>query len=202
MTRDHKSCLGAAGLGALLCAGLSAQTPVVRLERGRLLVSVPTVRFLSGRALERLKNGASATFDIQLSLRAQSRGLIRGREAGRFVASYDLWEEKFSVTRVAPSPRSVSRLSALAAENWCLKELALPSSRLHPQDPFWIRLEVRLEDPQDRTPVVGETGISLARLIELFSRPPRRPQARWLEEIGPQRLADLSSPAARGPTGK
>jgi hypothetical protein len=38
---------------------------------------------------------------------------------------------------------------------------------------------------------VEETGVSLSRLIEIFSRPARDPQARWTEEAGPLRLADI-----------
>ena len=106
--------------------------------------------------------------------------------------SYDLWEEKFKATRVTPPVKSMERLSVPAAEAWCLDGLvpipaALTSSRL-----FWIKLELRAEDPKESASIVGEPGINLTRLVEIFSRPPRnQQQQRWLETAGPLRLQDL-----------
>jgi hypothetical protein len=174
----------------LLGPAALAQSLAVRLDGDRLRVSAPNLRFLAGRPLERLKNGASVAFDVQLSLSIEG-GRVRERAADRFGISYDLWEERFSVTSLGPSARSVSRLTPTAAEAWCLDHLALPAAGLPPARPFWIRLEVRAEDPRERLTAVGETGISLSRLIEIFSRPARDPQARWTEEAGPLRLADI-----------
>jgi hypothetical protein len=39
--------------------------------------------------------------------------------------------------------------------------------------------------------VVGESGINLTRLIEVFSNPARAQQMRWEAVAGPMRLMDL-----------
>src|SRR5688572_32088372 len=46
-------------------------------------------------------------------------------------------------------------------------------STLTPQRRFWVRLELRAEDPRETASVVGDQGINITRLIEIFSRPPR-----------------------------
>jgi hypothetical protein len=61
---------------------------------------------------------------------------------------------------------------------------------LTPSRPFWIKLDLRAEDPKESAAIVGEPGISLRRLVEIFSRPPRN-QQQWLETQGPIRLQDL-----------
>jgi hypothetical protein len=54
---------------------------------------------------------------------------------------------------------------------------------------FWIKLELRVEDPKEWAGIVGD-GINLNRLVELFSRPPRVTQS-WTETAGPLKLQDL-----------
>ncbi len=182
-------------LAACLALGLqraaSAQSLAPRLDGELLRVSAPNLHFLAGKPLERLRNGAPVAFAAQLSLSLDAAHTVRKRVAGRFVVSYDLWEEKFSVSRPGNPPRSASRLTPAAAEVWCLDQLALPASSLGADQPFWLQLEVRAESPKESRNVVGEPGISLTRLIEIFSRPSRDPEARWIEPGGPFRLADL-----------
>ncbi len=184
--------------------GVSGEWIVPRLNTDRLQVAAPHLHFLSGKPLDRLHNGASMAFDFQLTAcadRPAGVGLISKilvRSAERFVMSYDLWEEKFSVSRLSQPSRAVSHLAAPAAEAWCLDNLALPTAGLAPDQSFWLRLELRAEDPRDRPAVVTEPGISLTRLIELFSRPSRSAQAAWLVDDGPFRLADLNRAKSRG----
>ncbi|MGH9660734.1 MAG: hypothetical protein ACRD96_19450, partial [Bryobacteraceae bacterium] len=162
----------------------SSQTLLVRREGDRLRVSAPQIRFLTGKPLEHLKNGASVAFHSLVTLTLESQQAI-ARLADRFVVSYDLWEEKFSATRLGPPRRSISRLSAPAAETWCLDHpLGIPAG-LGARSPFWVRLELRAEDPRETTAVVGEPGINITRLIEMFSRPPRGQQLRWTAGAGP-----------------
>ena len=52
-----------------------------------------------GDPLEKLKDGASVVFLSQLSLFTESRSNAYRRIPDRLVVSYDLWEEKFTVTR-------------------------------------------------------------------------------------------------------
>src|SRR5207245_8298709 len=57
-----------ASFGAPLALGLSAQSLKVRLDGDDLRVAAPQLKFLTGRSLERLKDGASVVFLAQLSL--------------------------------------------------------------------------------------------------------------------------------------
>lgn len=184
-----------ASVSAPVSLGLSAQSLRVRLDGDDLRIAAPQLKFLAGKPLERLKDGASVAFLAQLSLAAEANAPGVKRAVDRFVVSYDLWEEKFSVTRTGYERRTVSHLSSSAAEAWCLENLALGISGFPPDKPFWVRLELRAEDPKDPAGVVSETGINLTRLIEIFSSPARSLQPRWEALAGPLRLADLKREA-------
>lgn len=187
-------------LYAPLREGPPAASLVVRLERDHLRFRAPALRFLTGKPLERLHNGASVTFDFQLTLFAGAKTAKLEQTFAQFASSYDLWEEKFSVVRLGPSAaarRSASHLSAAAAEAWCVDSLLLPASRLPRDKPFWVRLELREEDPKERPAEQGDPGLTLARLIEIFSRPAREQQLHLVEEAGPLRLMDLETATAR-----
>jgi hypothetical protein len=188
-------------LGAPILKGLTAPALKLCLEGEDLRVAAPHFKFLTGRPLERLQDGASVAFLAQFSLAAGSNGIAMRRAVDRFVVSYDLWEEKFSITRTGQNRndrRTVSHLTMAAAEAWCLGSLALDTAGLAAEQPFWIRLELRAEDPRDQAAVVGEPGINLTRLIEVFSNPARAQQARWEAEVGPVRLAELPRVARSG----
>ena len=183
-----------ASLGAPVLKGLTAPALKLRLQGDQLRVVAPHLKFLIGKPLERLQDGASVAFLAQFSLAAGSNGIAMRRAVDRFVVSYDLWEEKFSVTRTGQNRndrRTVSHLSSSAAEAWCVSNLSLNTQGLAANREFWIRLELRAEDPKDQAAVVGEPGINLTRLIEVFSSPARAQQPRWEAEEGPVRLADL-----------
>ena len=98
----------------------------VRLEGDSLRFSAPNFSFLSGRPLERLKNGATVFYDFYVSLWTSPRVTPRRRNATRFAVSYDLWEEKFSVTHWQEPKQNVTMLSQKAAQEWCLDRLRLP----------------------------------------------------------------------------
>jgi len=181
----------AASFGAPLALGLSAQSLKVRLDGDDLRVGAPQLNFLTGPSLERLKDGATVVFLAQLSVGSEVNAPVIKRAVERFVVSYDLWEEKFSVTKTGYERRTVSHLSSSAAEAWCLGSLALGISGIAPHKPFWIKLELRAEEPRDPSGVVGESGIDLTRLIEIFSNPARAQQAHWEALAGPFRLEDL-----------
>lgn len=170
---------------------LSAAPLSARWDGDNIYVAAPELHFLSGRPLERLKNGASVMFFSQLTLSTDAHVTVFRRLPERFVVSYDLWEEKFSVTRLGGAPRSVSHLSAAAAEAWCLESMAISSAGLDPQRDFWLRLEMRATDSREEAAVLGEPGISITRLIEVFSRRPRSEQPQWILEAGPMRLSRI-----------
>ena len=180
-----------ASFGAPLTLGLAAQSLGVRLDGDDLRIAAPQFHFLTGKSLEKLKDGASVAFLAQLSLSSEVNTPAIRRALDRFIVSYDVWEEKFSVTQTGMERGTVTHLSSTAAEAWCLDRLAVGIDGVAPDKPFWVRLELRAEDARDQAAVVGNSGVNLTRLIELFSNPARPQQMHWEEIAGPVRLADL-----------
>lgn len=177
----------AAGLAVPLRGG---ETLDVRLAGGQLKISAPRLSFISGKALDRLHDGAPVPFALQASLYLDRLAPPVTRDIERFVISYDLWEGKFAVTLLGPRRRTSTQPTTVAAETWCVGELALPTTGLNETQPFWVRLEVRAEDPARNT-APSDEPMSLARLIDLFSRRGRGEERRVEAEAGPFRLADL-----------
>jgi hypothetical protein len=182
-----------AGFG---CA-MWAEELILHWKEDRLRLSAPKFHFLDGKPLDRLKNGSSVPFDFQLTLSAGSKNDVFQRAAERFVFSYDLWEEKFSVSKVRAPRRNISHLTAAAAESWCLDNVQISTAGLAGDQPLWVRLEIRSDD-RDQPPVLGDPGISLTSLIEIFSRPARGAQPHWILEAGPLRLDDIKRSSGRG----
>jgi hypothetical protein len=180
-----------ASFGAPFTLGLSAQSLRLRLDGDDLRVAAPQIRFLTGKPLEKLKDGATLVYLAQLSLSTEVNAPAIKRAVARFVVSYDVWEEKFSVASAGLEHARATNLSPQGAEAWCLEHLALGIDGVAPDRPFWVRLELRAEDARDQAAVVGDSGVNLARLIELFSNPAHPQQMRWEAIAGPARLADL-----------
>jgi hypothetical protein len=181
-------------LAAALAASplhLCAQSLTVRHDSGRIRVSAPKVQFLEGRSLERLHNGASVVFAIQVALHTGAGGASVTRQAGRFAVSFDLWEERFAVALLGSPRKGASHLSAAEAEAWCLDNLPLPLAGLSPDSAFWVTLDVRLEEPDGGPPLGEDLSVTVARLVELFSRPQQAGDARRQIRVGPFRLRDL-----------
>jgi hypothetical protein len=161
-------------------------------------VTAPDLHFLAGKPLERLKDGATVTFLSQLSISTDSNRTIFRRLPERFVVSYDVWEEKLKVTRLGGLPRSASHLSVAGAEAWCLQSMAISAAGIPPDRPIWLRFDLRVADPREEAAVVGEPGINITRMIELFSRRPRPEQPQWVVGAGPIRLLDIRRVERRG----
>jgi hypothetical protein len=188
-----------AGLTVPVFPGRGAQSIDVSFDGDNLRVSAPSLHFLTGKPLERLKDAATVVFLSQLTLFAENHDMAIRRVPERFVVSYDLWEEKFSVTQLGSSPRSTPHvLSAPAAEAWCLEGLAISALGVAPNRPFWLRFELRTADQKDLAGGAGEPGLNLRSLIELFSRKPGPDDPNWTREVGPLRLEDLRRAAGRG----
>lgn len=169
----------------------------------RLEFSAPHLHFLAGKPLERLRNAAPVPFDFQITLWAGDKNHVFRRSADRFVVSYDLWEETFSVSRLQLPRKAASHLTAVAAEAWCLQQIPMDITGLAESETFWARLEIRAEDLHDPAPLfgrggVGQSGISLATLIEIFSRPPQAAQAHWAVDAGPMTLDQLRRSRGHG----
>jgi hypothetical protein len=174
-----------------LVSALVAQTLSARIEGEQLHILAPRVHLLTGEAFQRLHDGATVNYELQLTARADKAGKALARAIARFSVSYDLWEEKFAITRLGSSPRSVSRLTATAAEAWCVDNISMPVGALPPTQQFWVRLDYRAEPsgvPSDQS---QNSSSTLSSLVDIFSRRPRSEQVHGSEDVGPLRLADL-----------
>ncbi len=197
MTRHAaQSVLTAAALLALPyvvhAVSLSAHSLTVFWDAGQIGVSAPAFHFLTGKALDRLHDGVALAFDAQLSLMASPVQPPLDRSVDRFLVSYDLWEEKFAVTRLRDPHDSASHLTADAAEVWCIARMRIHPGGVDPSRPLTVRLDLRAEDNQDSSPLLGDPGLNLASLIEIFSRPARSQQQRWQLDSPPFRVRDLA----------
>src|SRR5688572_455620 len=161
------------------------------------MVSAPKLHFLTGKPLERLRSGNAVAFDFHLAVLGDGKQSILRRNFDRFVVSYDIWEEKFSISRMRTTRSAASQLSADAAEAWCLDNIAVSSSGLPRDKPLWIRLDIRAQENRNVKPLGEDEGISLSSLIEIFSRPGKQEPNQWRLEAGPVRLGEIEKAAGR-----
>jgi hypothetical protein len=186
----------AAALPSAFAIEYNAHRLLPRIEGEYLHVGASNFSFLTGKSLERLKDGASVAFVAQLIVSdTQNYLMADARAVARFAVSYDIWEQRFSVTKVADGlepKRTISHQLGPAAESWCLDNLEIHRTELPADKPFYLRLDLRVEDPRDQPGVIGDSGISLSNLVEIFSRPIRDRQDRYPSwTAGPIRLEDL-----------
>lgn len=183
---------GRLALAGLACAvGLCAQTLAPRLDAGNLRLKARQPVVLRGNILDRLHDGMTVVVLLEAGILVEARRIVQYRSSGRFALSYDLWEETYAVTRLGTDRKSSSHLSAEEAEAWCLNELPLPVRGLSPDVPFWIRLDVQPEAPQQSPPRGSDVRAGLERLVELLSQPLASGDSRRRIEAGPFRLRDL-----------
>lgn len=180
-----------------------AEELVLNTDESRLEFAAPRVHFLVGKPLERLRNASEVPFVFKITLWSGTRSHVLREVPARFVVSYDLWEEKFSVTKLATPRRTASHLTNNAAEAWCLQEMSQDVSGISPKEPLWARLEIRAEDGKPSGLPFGrgnisDSGISLTSLIEIFSRPAATTQPHWSVETGPVTLDELRRGHRRG----
>jgi len=186
-----------------LAFAMAAEELILSTQDSRLEFTAPRVHFLVGKPLERLRNASEVPFDFKITLWSGTRSHLYREIPARFVVSYDLWEEKFSVTRLLPSRRTARHLTDAAAEAWCLQQMATDVSGIGPTEPLWARLEIRAQDGKDPGLPFGrgnitDSGISLTSLIEIFSRPAATAQPHWQVETGPITLEELRRGRRRG----
>jgi hypothetical protein len=165
--------------------------------------SAPHTHFLIGKPLERLHNGAQVPFDFKISLYTGSKSHLFNQIAERFLVSYDVWGEQFSVVKTQAPRRTVAHLDAAAAEAWCWKQMPFDAAGIDDKDTFWARVEVRSQDSKGANPLFGrdnitESGINLTGLIELFSRPPVATQLHMTLDAGPLTLEEVKRGSRRG----
>jgi len=200
-TRSLRPVLTVVLAGTLaICAFAVTGLPrlLVRLDGDYLRISVtPHLNFLKER-VERLKDGASVEFIGQLTVTQGPNSLIpdaQARSVARFAFSYDIWEQKFAVTKFGERPelRSSSPLgTAEATETWCLEHMTIERSLIPPDRPFYVQLDLREEDPQNRLGIVNESGVNITQLIEFLGKPVKGgPKPIRVTTGSPVRLADL-----------
>lgn len=165
--------------------------------------SAPHMHFLTGKPLDRLHNGAQVPFDFKISLYSGRKDHLFRQLAERFLVSYDVWGEQFSVVKTLSPRKTVAHLDAPEAEAWCLKQMTFDPAGLDETETFWARLEIRAQDGKSANPLFGrdnisESGINLTALIELFSRPPASKQDHWSSDAGPLTLEEVKRGSRRG----
>jgi len=182
--------LAGLGMGDFKFDLRAAQDLSVSFDGDDLHVAAPGLHFLTGRPLERLQDGATVVFLSQLTLFSDDRGSVFRRVPERLIVSYDLWEERFAVTIPGPYKRSVTSLTAAQAEAWCFDQLAISALGLQPDRPFWLKFELRTTERRELAGLLGDSGISLTSLIDIFSHPAGG-DISWSRSAGPLRLRDL-----------
>jgi len=174
-----------------LATMLRGQTLTARVDGDQLRIAAARLHFLTGEALSRLRDGATVKYEFQLTAKTDKSGGVLARSQQQFAVSYDLWEEKFAATKLGSSPRSISHLSAAAAEAWCIDNVTIPVANLKANQPFWIRLEYRAQESGASAEQSDNSGFTLTGLIDIFSRRTRSEQLHGSEEVGPLRLEGL-----------
>ena len=188
-----------ASFGAPFTLGLSASALRVRLDGDDLRVAAPEFRFLTGKPLERLKDGDSVAYLASLELLDESKTTPLRTARGRFVVSYALWEEQFSVTQLAAKPVTRNGLSAVGAEAWCFENLPLDTSGVSADRYLWLRFEIHTANARD-VAAEGIPGVSFARIIQWLGRK-NTEQTQWGPLERRVRLADLPRTPGRGSRG-
>jgi hypothetical protein len=193
-----------AGLSVSLYSARGEEQPGVTFDGDNLHVAAPpNWHFLTGKPLQRLKDGATVVYQAQLGL-YEDAGFtrpIRLAPWDHFAISYDVWQnDRFSVTVLALPPRTSPNLPAAETETWCLKYLAISASNLAPERRFWLKLEMRIADQKDLSGMVAGPGIiSIAELVRALGKKAGADDPISSLEAGPLRLADLVRTPGRGP---
>jgi hypothetical protein len=156
---------------ASLEARLASQSMTVSTKDGVVRVQAPGFGFLSGQTLTRLKDGLTVRVELAMRALAEPGAANAAAQARQtYILSYDLWEERFAATVSGGGTRSVSHLTAAAAEAWCIEQLAVPVTGLGPlrTQPFWIRLEAQMINGESTARDSG--GLTLKGIIDTLSR--------------------------------
>jgi hypothetical protein len=146
--------------------------------------------FLTREPLARLREGRTVRVELAaVVLSAPGRSPVTTMRQ-IFSVSYDLWEERFAVATAGSHPVSASHLTAPAAEAWCVDQLAVPIASIRGLDDrrFWLRLEYRILDADEGADAADDSGLTLQRLIDVFSRRRKADAQGRAVEGGPFRL--------------
>jgi hypothetical protein len=171
----------------------SAQSLSVEAAGEQLLIRAPGLAFLKGEPVARLKDGRSVRIELDLMVLPAPGRTATVTVRRIFGLSYDLWEERFAVTTVDAPRRTISHLTAAAAELWCIEQLSVPLSALgrlrEPDASFWVRLEYRILNADDGAGTDDGSAFTLQGLIDALSRRRRTESEGDAIEGGPFRLS-------------
>ena len=176
-------------LATVLAPRVLAQTVTVRTVADVLHVQARGFSFIEGPVLARLKEGRSVRIDFEVTVLAKPGGQVMKQLMQSFALSFDLWEERFAVSRMGAPPSSISHLRQRDAETWCLENLRMPVSSLGigRDTPFWIRLAYRVQDVVAAAEEQGER-YTLRGLIDRLSRRSEEDNLARSIDAGPFRL--------------
>jgi hypothetical protein len=166
--------------------GLRAQAKslAVKVENNALQISTRPLHFLSDKELVKLHNGLTVILVMDLTVLPENSPNPLYRALERFAFSYDLWEEKYSVYRTPPDGRYRSHLSATEAEQWCFKSMSVPLDIIPNRNAFMVRLECFIEEKNEETDSRDTSGLTMADIIEYFSRKKSESPHRWTMSSG------------------
>ena len=172
-----------------LDARLGSQSMTVTTTGGEVRVQAPGFRFITGEPLARLKDGLPVRVELEIRVLAGPGAAAAAAQSRQtFVLSYDLWEERFAAAVSGTGSRSVSHLTAAAAEAWCIQQLTVPVSGLGPlrSQPFWIRLESWILN--GKSDGREDEGLTLRGIIDTLSRRQAGEKTSQSAEGGPFRV--------------
>jgi hypothetical protein len=176
---------------ACAALALSPQGLIARWTGDHLQVTPIGLHFLTGKALDRLHDGAAVPFVFRLALFDNPQPPPLQSSLARFIVSYDVWSERFKIVQQSLGARkAVTNLASNAAEAWCVNQMALSVVNVPADRDIWIRLDIRAEDPMPRTPI-ADAGFSLSAVMDAITRPPRSETQEWNAETAPFRLNSL-----------
>lgn len=170
----------------------AVQAVTIRRDGALVRMRAPSFTFIEGEVLNRLRDGRALQLDFTLAALTSARGDAVTETRESFNISFDLWEERFAVTRLTAPRRSVSHLRARDAEVWCVDHLTLSLSdlaRLGRNGRFWIRLAFEVQAPP-RPPGQQEATYTLRRLIDYLSQRGDEDAPRRSIDAGPFRVPE------------
>jgi hypothetical protein len=96
------------------------------------------------------------------------------------------------VVRNGTPSASISHLTAATAETWCVDNIPVPLPALPPEKSFVVTLDCRISDDANGAGGDGRPGLTLAGLIDVFSRKRGDTLPHWQSLSAPLRLADFT----------
>lgn len=177
------------------------------LDRELLRISPPGISFLQGKVLEQLQAGSALVLSVQFTISFDNFQSVQRRSIHRFVYSFDIWEEQFAVlhlgeerankgtasgsTTMGGNRSNSGRLRSAEAERWPFRMASIDVGQIDRNQPVWLRMELRIDEPKEQEPAMLDPSATLTRLIEWFAKPQRGEPQRWQLQKGPFVLAGL-----------